>query len=90
MADLRKARAAAWETRRERYGARGHSGSYQRGKATKYERSESPVVRGAINLVFDLLNEGTLSEGQVAKALKLDRVGVRRMADQRAEEKRNG
>ncbi len=71
MTDLSAIRARAWETRRARYGQRGHAGSYSR----------SAAERGALGLVIRLLNEGVLSEGQVCRATQLDRVTVRAMAD---------
>lgn len=71
MTDISAARARAWETRRARYGHRGHTGSYSR----------SAAERGALGLVIRLLNEGVLSEGQVCRATQLDRVTVRTMAD---------
>ncbi len=71
MRDLSAVRARAWETRRARYGQRGHAGSYSRNTAE----------RGALGLVIRLMTEGVLSEGQVARATKLDRVTIRAMAD---------
>lgn len=71
MGDQSAVRARAWETRRARYGQRGHAGSYSRNAAE----------RGALGLVIRLLNEGLLSEGQVCRATQLDRVTVRAMAD---------
>ncbi len=71
MGDLSAVRARAWETRRARYGQRGHAGSYSRNTAE----------RGALGLVIRLMTEGVLSEGQVARATKLDRVTIRAMAD---------
>lgn len=73
MDDLSSVRLRAWETRRAKYGKRGHSGSYRRG----------PTNDGALMLVIDLMNEGVLSEGQVAQATGLDRVQIRTMADAR-------
>lgn len=70
----RLARLKAWKTRRERYGSRGHSGSYRR----------PPNNTGALMLVIDLMNEGVLSEGQVAAATGIDRVEIRRLADSQA------
>jgi hypothetical protein len=64
-----------WETRRAKYGPAGHAGSYSR-----FPRAE----RGALKLVVQLLNEGVLSEGQVCQATGLDRVDVRRLADEAA------
>lgn len=61
------------ETRRAKYGPSGHAGSYSR-----FPRAE----RGALKLIIDLLNEAVLSEGQVCQATGLDRVEVRRLADE--------
>jgi hypothetical protein len=71
MASEAEIRARAWETRRARYGQRGHAGSYLR----------STAESGALGLVIRLMTEGVLSEGQVARATKLDRVTIRAMAD---------
>ncbi|KQV27884.1 hypothetical protein ASC97_05845 [Rhizobium sp. Root1203] len=40
-----------------------------------------PDIGGTLNLIMRLLNDGTLSEGQVAKATGLHRLAIRRMAD---------
>lgn len=64
-------RKRAWETRRAKYGPRGHGGGYGRG----------PGERGALRLVILMMNEGLLSEGQVSKATGLDRVTIRMLAD---------
>lgn len=68
-------RRAAWKTRRAKYGPTGHDGSYSR-----------PVTRcGACQSMMDLIiklhADGTLSEGQAAKATGLDRVELRRRVD---------
>lgn len=72
---LSDVRHRAWETRRRKYGPKGHAGAYSR----------SSVERGAIRLVIALFNEGVLSEGQVCNATGLDRVTVRAMADEAAQ-----
>src|SRR5687767_54596 len=66
-------RAKAWTTRREKYGERGHSGSYR--------RPTDSLGRRALALVIRLHHEATLSEGQCCKALRLDRVDFRRLCD---------
>lgn len=71
------ARRQAWATRRRRYGASGHSvGAYTAirhgGPCPNCERMTRLVVR--------LYAEGTLSEGQAAKAIGCDRVWLRRAA----------
>lgn len=74
MTDLTTVRKAAWETRRQKYGERGHAGNYSRSGIR-------PCSCGAFLMIVRLYREGTLSEGQAARALKIDRVTLRRMAD---------
>ena len=69
ITDVRK---RAWETRRKKYGPMGHRG-YRR-QVANYD--------GMLSLIIRLHNEGTLSEGQVAKATGLHRIEVRRLADE--------
>lgn len=64
-------RRKAWETRRDKYGPRGHSGAYSRASAHT----------GSLSLVIRMLREGVLSEGQVQAETGLDRVEIRRLAD---------
>jgi hypothetical protein len=66
-------RAAAWVTRRAKYGPRGHNGTYS--------RPNHPIGLRALRLVLRLHVDGTLSEGQCCKALDLDRVEFRAMVD---------
>ena len=80
MTDHRDARAKAWETRRAKYGAAGHAGSYRRGGG--YANSA-----GLLALVIRLHIDGTLSEGQVCSASGLDRVEVRKLADEHRDER---
>lgn len=70
------ARAKAWATRRQRYGAAGHSGPYLRYDAPNvyYERMLAVIVR--------LYAEGLLGEGQAAKATGRDRVWLRKARDE--------
>lgn len=72
-------RAKAWETRRQRYGSRGHAGSYRRGAGEALEHR-------ALALVVRLHHEGALSEGQCCCALKLDRVSFRTICDAHRDE----
>lgn len=72
-----EARRKAWETRRQKYGSRGHNGTYQRGPSRMVE--DNARMRQAL---IRLHVEGVLSEGQTARMTGLDRVEVRRMADQ--------
>lgn len=67
------ARQKAWVTRRERYGARGHDSTYS--------RPSHAIERRALRLVLRLHEDGTLSEGQCCKALDIDRVEFRALAD---------
>ena len=72
---MKTARTKAWETRRARYGARGHAGTYSR-----------PVLHCSrcnqmARLLCRLLNEGVLSEGQVSTATGMHRIEVRAMAE---------
>lgn len=77
MGKLTEARRKAWETRRKLYGQCGHRGTYSRVPAG----TGDPV--GMLNLIIRLLAEGTLSEGQVARATGLDRITIRRLEDER-------
>ena len=45
------------------------------------QRERINARRGALRLVIRLLDEGTLSEGQVAAATGMDRAGIRAMVD---------
>ena len=77
MTDLSEVRKRAWETRREKYGQRGHRGSYSRpatGSCLSCERMTAMIVR--------LYAEGCASEGQAAKATGLHRIELRRRADE--------
>lgn len=77
MSDIERdqARARAWQTRRERYGPRGHAGSYSRGSGA------SSALRIAREALARLCNEGVLSEGQAARACSLDRIDFRALCD---------
>ena len=72
MSDL--ARKQAWETRRQKYGERGHAGSYSRPKT-------GPCNCGARAMIVRLYREEVLSEGQAARALGIDRITLRKEAD---------
>lgn len=71
-ADVSETRRRAWETRRQKYGASGHAGAYTRPCAR---------CRSMQALIVRLHREGVLSEGRAAKATGLDRVELRRLAD---------
>lgn len=68
-----KAREKAWETRRQKYGSRGHAGSYS--------RPPSGLERSALAMIVRLHEEGTLSEGQCCRGLNLERVEFRKLCD---------
>ncbi|MBB2959866.1 hypothetical protein FHU13_000227 [Methylobacterium sp. R2-1] len=76
QANLSEVRRKSWETRRQRYGDRGHAGAYTRPAAP------CPCCAGLLPLVIQLHREGVLSEGQVATASGLSRIEIRRMADE--------
>jgi hypothetical protein len=69
-------RRQAWETRRAKYGPRGHGSSYSRtqGACASCQRMTALIVR--------LHVEGILSEGQAAKATGLHRIELRKQADE--------
>ncbi|PKR56368.1 hypothetical protein COO92_21425 [Thalassospira lohafexi] len=68
-------RQRAWETRRAKYGQRGHSGTYSRFK------SGTGQVKRMQDALIQLHREEVLSEGQVAKIIGCGRVEVRRLVD---------
>lgn len=72
---LSEIRKRAWQTRRSKYGQTGHAGTYAR------TTSPCPACQGAVALLIRLHREGTLSEGQVAKATGLHRIAIRELAD---------
>ena len=74
MSDLTAIRKTAWETRRQKYGARGHASNYSRPRT-------GPCNCAAYLMIVRLYHEGVLSEGQAARALNIDRVTLRMEAD---------
>ena len=76
-------RLRAWETRRSKYGPRGHSGPYRVFVDAVGERrpSQRDTAVRALAFILDLHAKGELSEGQCCKALGLDRVSFRELAD---------
>lgn len=70
---VNEVRAKAWETRREKYGPRGHNSSYVRSGCSRCMKMEDLLIRLHVT--------GELSEGQVAKATDLHRIEIRRRAD---------
>lgn len=77
-AEISEARRRGWETRRAKYGKSGHAGIYDRGPRWHTVRDEKRLAR----LVAVALNDGLLSEGQVAKIIEADRVRVRELRDE--------
>ena len=71
MTDFSEVRRRAWETRRLKYGPKGHNGRYWRGATPK----------GMLDLIIKLHVDGVLSEGQVAQATGISRVQIRILAD---------
>lgn len=69
-------RVQAWETRRKKYGPRGHSGCYTR-QMHLHHSFEGRLFR----LIVKMHDEGALSEGQICKALGLGRIEFRRIED---------
>ena len=69
-------RTKAWETRRQKYGPRGHNGMYSRLSITDYCN-----ICPARKMIIRLYKEGTLSEGQASKAACMDRISLRIAAD---------
>lgn len=74
-ADVSAARRIAWVTRRAKYGQQGHARAYRR-----------PLCRGdllnrALTLVVRQHLDGVLTEGQVCRALDLDRIAFRELCD---------
>ncbi len=70
MSDLSDIRRRAWITRRAKYGKCGHAGTYSQAGND-----------GLLKLAIRLMNEGVLSEGQVARAANISRVQVRKLAE---------
>lgn len=77
-AEISAARRQGWETRRKKYGKSGHAGAYERGPHHACIRDDRRLAR----FVAVALNDGLLSEGQVAKIIELDRLAVRRLRDE--------
>jgi hypothetical protein len=73
--NLSEVRKRAWATRRQKYGPRGHGGSYSRVRVTANQE-------GMLNLLIRLHLNAQVSEGQLSKAIGLHRVDVRRIVDE--------
>ena len=72
--NLPEVRRRAWETRRQRYGEKGHDSRYGR---------PCPQCRTMKNLIVRLHVEGVLSEGQASQAIGITRIELRELADER-------
>ena len=75
----KESRAQAWETRREKYGPRGHNGAYGALRPI-YTAPWHERMRKMQDTLIRLYREGVLSEGQVSKSTGLDRVTCRDLA----------
>lgn len=78
-AEIRAARQRAWETRRKKYGPRGHNSSYSRSPVDLSFAVQSDLRLA--RLVAYCLADGLLTEGQVARVIEMDRLGVRYLRD---------
>lgn len=76
--EITAARQRGWETRRAKYGKSGHAGVYERGPSWHTVKDEKRLAR----LIAVCLNDGLLSEGQVAKIIEADRINVRERCDE--------
>jgi hypothetical protein len=76
---LTNPRKTAWETRRKKYGPRGHGSNYAR-----VQRACDSCER-MMTLIVRLHVEGVLSEGQAARATGLHRIDLRKRADDMSE-----
>lgn len=74
--NVREVRLRAWETRRKKYGQRGHRGSYSR------SANSTPACEGMLALLIDLHLAAQVSEGQLSRATGLHRIEVRRLVDE--------
>lgn len=73
MVNTTESRKKAWETRRSKYGPKGHSG---------YSSvSRKPNFGAMLGMILQLHIEGVLSEGQVSKCTGMSRLEIRRMVD---------
>lgn len=75
MTDLKEVRQRAWATRRQKYGERGHAGSYSRATC-------APDAECLSRLVAVLQDANILSEGQISNIAEIDRVAVRELREQ--------
>ena len=77
--NVKDARARAWKTRRKKYGPKGNSGPSRLPGSYQRRCKFCGMMRAAIVRLYD---EEVLSEGQAEKLTGLDRVELRRMADE--------
>lgn len=85
VGDIRK---RAWQTRRQKYGQRGHSGVYCPARMV-YTARWNERLNSMTDALIRLYREGVLSEGQASKATGLDRVSCRELAIQQAEKEKS-
>ena len=78
-AEITAARHRAWETRRKKYGPRGHDSAYSRSPVNLSSAIRSDVRLA--RLVAYCLADGLMTEGQVSKVIEIDRLGVRYLRD---------
>ena len=78
-AEISAARRQGWETRRKKYGPRGHNSSYSRSPVDLSEAVASDMRLA--RLVAYCLADGVMTEGQVARVIEVDRLGVRHLRD---------
>lgn len=76
MSEVSETRRQAWETRRQKYGPRGHA----RGAYRTVHNGPCAGCQTMRDTILRLHNEAVLSEGQAAKALNVDRVELRTLA----------
>ena len=78
---MNKVRQKAWQTRRAKYGDKGHGGSYSR---STDDKQRADRMEG---FIIGLHNQEVLTEGQAVKATGLDRITLRIKADTLREQK---
>lgn len=82
MNEIPERRKQAWETRRKKYGERGHNGSYNRDRHDCPDCARMRKFCARMRKFLARLHvEGTLSEGQAAKAAGITRVEIRILSD---------
>lgn len=72
-----QARVRAWETRRAKYGERGHRGYPPRRRPDRLLLHDVPLAR----LAAVIHDEGVMTESQIARIIERDIVATRRLID---------